>query len=204
MKLTADQVEIVRRVVDTSGIETETLKDDLLDHLCCVIESEMSRGKGKEFSQLLNEAVAELAPEGLKQIQYETVFLLNSKRILIMKKLMYFVGLIGAMALTGGFTFHLLHWPGADQLFLTGFFVLVLLFIPLSAVDRYKVILAKALSEKMRVIFGIVAALLAGSGGIFKILHLPGADQLLIGAAIVFIFGFLPFLFFTMYKKSIA
>jgi ABC-type multidrug transport system fused ATPase/permease subunit len=204
MKLTSDQIEIVRSVIDTSGIKIDTLKDDLLDHLCCVIESEMSRNPKKEFNQLLNEALSDLAPDGLQQIERETVFLLNSKRILFMKKVMYLVGFIGALALTGGVTFKLLHLPGADQLFLIGFFVLFLIFVPLQAIGRYKAILAKAMSEKLKLLLGVIAALAASAAGIFKLMHLPGADQLLIIGAAVFAFGFLPFFFFTMYRKSIS
>jgi hypothetical protein len=204
MKLTTEQVEVVSNVVETSGIRIDTLKEDLVDHLCCVIESEMTRGSKKDFSQLLNEAMKQLAPDGLQAIERETVFLLNSKRILIMKKVMYLVGFIGALALTGGVTFKLLHMPGADQLFLIGFFVLLLIFVPLQAIDRYKVVIAKAMSEKLKLILGVIAALAAGSAGIFKLMHLPGADQLLMSGAIIFGLGFLPFFFFTMYKKSIS
>lgn len=121
-----------------------------------------------------------------------------------MKKVMYLVGFIGAFATTGGVTFKLLHLPGADQLFLIGFFTLLLIFVPLQAIDRYKVVLARAMSEKMKVVLGVLAALAAGAAGIFKLMHLPGADELLITGAIVFAFGFLPFFFFTMYKKAIS
>lgn len=203
MKLTTEQVEIVSYVVETSGIKIETLKEDLVDHLCCVIESEMNRGSKKDFSQLLTEAVIQLAPEGLLALQRETVFLLNSKRILIMKKIMYLVGFIGALAFTGGIMFRLLHLPGADQLFLMGNFTLLLIFFPMLAIDRYKVVLAKAMSERLKLVLGGIASLATGAAGIFKIMHLPGADELLVGGAIVFAFGFLPFFFFTMYKTSI-
>jgi hypothetical protein len=64
--------------------------------------------------------------------------------------------------------------------------------------------LAKAMSEKLKMLLGVIAALAASAAGIFKLLHLPGADQLLIIGAVVFAFGFLPFFFFTMYKRSIS
>jgi hypothetical protein len=204
MKLTSEQVAIVSYVVETSGIKIDTLKEDLVDHLCCVVESELSRESEKDFSQLLNEAVSQLAPDGLPAIERETVFLLNSKRILIMKKVMYLVGFLGAFAITGGVTFKILRLPGADQFFLIGFFMLLLIFVPLQAIDRYKVVLAKAMSEKLKLIMGVIAALAAGAAGIFKIMHLRGADELLITGAAVFAFGFLPFAFFTMYKRAVS
>ena len=77
MKVTAEQVAIIKKQVEQSGIINETLRDDVLDHLCCVVEIKLS--KGKNFDQALQEAMHELAPEGLIELQRETVFLLNSK-----------------------------------------------------------------------------------------------------------------------------
>jgi hypothetical protein len=201
MKLSSDQIETIRKIVVAGNIRIDTLREDIIDHLCCAIESE---DEGKEFEELLENAITELAPEGLTQLQRQTVFLLNSKRIIFMKKLMYFIGFIGSVALTAGVTFKLLHMPGADELFIMGFLTLLLLFVPLSAIDRYKVILARAISEKAKVLTGVLSALLAGTSAVFKLMHLPGADELLIAAAFVFGLGFLPFFFFTMYKRSLA
>lgn len=121
-----------------------------------------------------------------------------------MKKIMFITGFLGAVSTTLGVMFKLLRWPGADQLFVAGFLLLLLVFVPLSAIDRFKFTLTRALPEKLRAVTGVVAALTVGLAIIFKVMHLPGADQLLITGSLVFAFGFLPFLFFTLYKKSIA
>lgn len=202
MKLSEQQEEIVRNYVDTQELKLKTLRDDIIDHLCCVIESEL--GKEKSFEQLLNTAVRDLAPNGLIEIEYKTVFLLNSKRILVMKKLTYLIGFIGSVALTGGVTFKLLHMPGANQLFMVGYLTLFLIFIPLLAFDRFKVDIAKVLSERLKIILGVISSVILGLAGLFKIMHLPGADLLLIFGVIVFAAGFLPFFFFTMYRRSIS
>lgn len=202
MKLTPEQEGTIRDFVDAQGIKMKSLRDDILDHLCCVTESEL--GTGKPFEQLLEASVADLAPSGLIEIERNTIFLLNSKRIIIMKKLMYLIGFIGSVSLTGGTSFKLLHLPGANQLFMIGYLTLLLVFIPLVAFNRYKVAISKALSERLRIILGVASAVILGLAGIFKLMHLQGADWLLILGAIVFAFGFLPFFFFTMYKKSIS
>ena len=202
MKLTEQDVAHIREVVNASGIERTSLRDDIVDHLCCVLEN---WGRTREsFDVQLKYAILDLAPYGLKQLEHETIRLLNYNRIKAMKKIMYTTGFLGAVSTTGGVMFKLLHWPGADQLFVAGFIVLVLVFVPLSIVDRFKVILTKALPEKLRAFTGVIAALAGGTAIIFKLLHLPGADLLLITGGLVFAFGFLPFLFFTLYKKSIA
>jgi cation transport ATPase len=202
MKLSPEQESIIENFVLAQGIKIPTLRDDLIDHLCCVVESEL--GKEKSFEQILDEAVKDLAPDGLQEIQHQTIFLLNSKRIIAMKKVLYFTGFIGSLALTAGVTFKLMHWPWANVLFIIGFLFLLLIFIPLLAIDRYKVSLSKAVSVKTKIIMGAIAAIITGLSGLFKMMHLQGADLLLMLGAFVFAFGFLPFYFFTMYKKSIA
>ncbi|MEM9053446.1 MAG: hypothetical protein AAGC47_15435, partial [Bacteroidota bacterium] len=84
MKLTEEQESIVRDRLVQSGLTNSELAEDLLDHLCCVSEILMSRGN--DFDSSLNQAIEELAPNGLKDIENQTRFLLNSKRILNMKK----------------------------------------------------------------------------------------------------------------------
>lgn len=202
MKVTAEQVARIKKQVEQSGIINETLRDDVLDHLCCVVEIKLS--KGKTFDQAIQEASHELAPEGLIEIQRETVFLLNPIKIIRMKKIMYAIGLITSISMTMGLTFKILHMPGADELFNLGFFGFTLVFLPMITIDRYKQNLHKALSERLRLILGFLSAVLIGFSVLFKIFHRPNADVMLLIGIAVFSFSFLPFLFFSMYKKSIS
>jgi len=202
MKLTANQENIIKSFVDDQGLKIKTLSDDITDHLCCVIESQL--GKDKSFEDLLDKAIIDLAPNGLIEIQHTTFFLLNSKRIIFMKKLMYLIGFIGSITLTAGVTFKLLRMTFGTELFTVGFLTLLLVFIPLIAIDRYKVSLSKSISVKLKIILGVIAAIITGLSGLFKLMHLQGADLLLILGAFIFGLGFLPFYFFTMYKKSVS
>ncbi|MFK7971310.1 MAG: hypothetical protein AB8F95_13125 [Bacteroidia bacterium] len=202
MKLTTEQEKTIEDFVDAQGLTIPTLRDDIIDHLCCVVESEL--GKSAPFEQLLDTAISDLAPNGLIDIQHKTIFLLNSTRIIMMKRLMYAMGLLGSISLTVGVVFKLLRMPYATELFMVGFLTLLLIFIPLVAIDRYKVALSKTISVKLKFILGVIAAVLTGLSGVFKMMHLQGADLLLIIGAFVFAFGFLPFYFFTMYKKSVS
>jgi len=121
-----------------------------------------------------------------------------------MKKLMYLIGLLSSISIGLGWLFSLLHWTGATEMFNFGFLGLLLLFIPMLAFDRYKLSLRKTLSEKLRIILGLVSAFVVGIAVVFKVLHLSGADTMLAAGMLIFIFGFLPFLFFNMYRKSIS
>lgn len=202
MKLSAEQESFIEKFVDDQGIKIQTLRDDLVDHLCCVVEAEL--GKDQSLEDLLHKAAQDLAPNGLAEIQHQTIFLLNSKRIIAMKKVLYFTGFLGSLCLTAGVTFKLMYWPMANILFIVGFLSLLLVFVPLLAIDRYKVSLSKALSVKAKIAMGTLAAIVTGLSGLFKMMHLQGADILLVMGAFIFAFGFLPFYFFTMYKKSLS
>ncbi|MBL7866076.1 MAG: hypothetical protein JNK10_14440 [Cyclobacteriaceae bacterium] len=202
MKLTKEQVLMVRSRVESSGITIPALRDDLVDHLCCVIEVKLDRKRS--FDNALHEAVGELAPEGLHEIEFETVFLLNSNKIIVMKKLMYTIGALSSMAFVTGWIFGILHLPAAFELSAYGFLGFALGYMPLYAIDYYKTDIQRALSEKWRFGFGILSAALMGAATIFKINHWPGASLLLVSATAVFTLGYLPFLFFGMYRKSVS
>jgi len=202
MKLAIEQVEHIKRVLDKSNISIDTLRDDLLDHLCCVVEINME--KGGKFEFVLEKAIHELAPEGLEDIQLQTLFLLNSTKIIRMKRVMYFIGLLSAMTFVLSLLFVMMKWPGTRELSIAGFLGFTLIFIPLYAIDYFKVNIQRALSEKLRLSIGILSAFIVATAIIFKLLHLRGADLLLISGTGLFVFGFLPFLFFSLYKKSIS
>lgn len=202
MKLSEAQVNSIRQVLVVGGIAHERLHEDILDHLCCVLEARLT--SGGDFARCLEEAIAELAPDGLQNIQNETIFLLNSKKIMIMKKFMYAVGLVTTASMTMGLTFKILHLPGAEELFNFGFFGFALIFLPMVMVDRFKQKIYGALSEKLRVLFGVVSAVAIGMSVMFKIFHYGNADLMLLVGISIFSFGFLPFLFFNLYKKSLS
>jgi hypothetical protein len=202
MKLSPGQVNIIRELVEKGGIKFELLKEDVIDHLCCVVESEVDRAKTFEIA--LQEAIIDLAPDGLEEIQRETVFLLNSTKIIRMKKIMYGIGLLSAISFVLGWAFGILHLPGAKELSINGFLGFVFVFVPLLAIDRFKSNIRWLLSDKLKFILGTLSALLIAAAMLFKIMHLPGADELFFAGAVLLAFGFLPFLFFTMYKKSIS
>lgn len=202
MRLDEEQEKRIEEFVDKQDFRLVSLRDDILDHLCCVVESDLRAGK--TFDQSLKDAMFDLAPNGLIDLEKKTFFLLNSKRIIMMKKLMYLIGFIGSLTLTTGIVFKLLWYPGANMLLMTGFLVLLLIFVPMVTIDKYKVTIAKNLSERLKIILGCVSAVVVGLAGLFKVMHWMGAEVLLLAGGLIFAVGYLPFLFFTMYKKSLA
>lgn len=201
MMLSEEQVEYIRNRVKHGGIGIADLQDDVLDHLCCVVEAKME--DHVPFDAALTKAIQEFAPEGLAEIEQETLLLLNAKTM-NMKKVMYGIGFASTSSMSMGVTFKLLHMPGGDQLVTYGFLTFALVFLPLAVINHFKVNLHASWTDRARIFLGILSALATGMAVVFKLFHLQWADVLLLTGAALFSFGFLPFLFFTMYKRSVS
>ena len=200
MRISKEQINFISATIDENGITIPTLKDDLIDHLCCVVESKMENGI--LFENALQDALREVAPHGLEAIQNQTLYLLNSPNKIFMRKIIFLIGFMSAIAVSIGWLFVTLSWPGGRELFNSGFLGLLMLFIPMMAVYRYKIFRPKAVSDKLRIVLGSASGFIIGLSLIFKVLHLQGADQMLVTGVLMFTFGFLPFLFFNLYRKS--
>lgn len=116
---------------------------------------------------------------------------------------MFTIGYIASAILTISIIFKLLHLAGANVLFIIGFLGLLLIFIPLFAFDKYRIASSSISYERLKIIFGGTAAVITGISGLFKLMHLQGANVLLIWGAFIFTVGFLPLFFYSMCKKSI-
>ncbi|MEQ9440467.1 MAG: hypothetical protein RIG62_15535 [Cyclobacteriaceae bacterium] len=198
--LSDQHVEIIRLEIERSTLSMQTLKDDLLDHYCCFVEQELE--KGHSFETAFSLATEHICPNGFREIQEETMYLLNNSKIMAMKKIMYFIGLVTSIGISVGWLFRILHWPGGNELFTYGFLGFVLLFLPMLAINQYKATVDKVMSEKLKIILGFSSAIIIGAAVLFKMMHLQGANILLVVGALLFSFGFLPFLFFRMYKGT--
>ena len=198
--ITDEQVDFIEKEILKGEVKSKELRDDLLDHMCCLVEIDLK--KGLSFEQAYQKAFLQTSPNGYGEIQNETLFLLNYNKIMNMKRLTYISGFIFSAAFTFGLLFKLLHWPGADLQLLIGTFGLSFIFVPLVLINKYKALVQEVLSERMKWIFGLLSLVLFVVGTLFKINHFMGANILVIFSFLFFGFGFLPFLFFRMYKES--
>ena len=195
-------LEFVRSVVDKK-VRLRLLRDDLVDHLCCSIEESMK--SGIDFESALEASLRALAPQGLESIQRDSVRLLNSSNIMHMKKVMYVLGLLGAIGISMGLMFKLLHLPGGGQIFNIGFMFFVFGYLPMKAYHHFTRDEYASLLKKMMVAsLGVSATLVAGAIYCKLIMHIPLATVLLMSGVSLFSFAFLPLLFLDMYKRSVA
>jgi hypothetical protein len=201
MILEDKEVSFIKSEIEKSKISISELKDDLLDHFCCFIENELS--KGSSFETAYVKALNYICPNGFEEIQKETIYLLNSNKIITMKKIMYLIGLLASMSMTLGWLFKYLSWKGGGDMLTYGMICFLLLFLPMLAINRYKMTLGKALSEKLKIILGFSGAIVAGLGIMLRTSGMPYGTLIVIIGTLIIAFGFLPFLFFRMYQKSI-
>lgn len=201
MTLNEQQVDFIDQAISKEGLRNKSLQADLLDHMCCLVEMEMQRGL--TFEQAYQKAYFQTAPTGFVDIQNETIFLLNYNKLLIMKRFIYLSGYLFATAWVIGIFFKLMHLPGAMILMFGGGTGLAFVFLPLLLLNKYKDLAVQAMSEKMKWTLGALSFFLFMVASWMKLAHLMGAGVMLGVSFLVFGFGFLPFLFFRMYKKSL-
>lgn len=108
-----------------------------------------------------------------------------------MKKLLYILGFTSVFFITLGTLFRLMHWPGASLTLLFGNILFGVLFIPLFCVNG----LLTADTPLLKIAFGSGFFSISGifTGVFFKVMHWPGASQILIFSTILFLFITLPF-----------
>jgi len=202
ISLSPEQIKIIVDRVARQNIGMTTLRDDLIDHLCCAVESKL--GEGKNFQLAMDEAFTELAPGGLQQIEEITVQLLEENNI-TMKKLTYIIGLISTMAMSMVWVFRILNRGElGNVIFAFGGLLFVIGFLPLVGNGYFNSTSDNPLIEKVKTSLGVACLTATAVGILARITHFPGSNTLVLYASVCFTFLFLPVFFLCMYRRSIA
>jgi hypothetical protein len=196
-ELTEQQIDLISAYIKENGVAQDELHDDLLDHVCTSIETQLQQGKS--FEEAFHYTLNLFGPGGLKQVQNETFELLTEMNA-IMKKLTFGFGLTSTFLLLAGTIFKLMHWPGANIMVLLGTGLLVLGYLPMILAHKLK---ESPKGEALLHLTGFVGLTVTSVGVLFKILHWPGAAVLLLGGMAVLAFGYVPIYFIKRYKTSV-
>ena len=190
--LTDEQITFILEDIRRNGIESEELQLDLLDHICCVIETEML--PNQNFDEFYRSIIPRFYKRELKEIQEETQLLLTFKNYYTMKKVMIISGAFSALSFTISYLFKIMHWPGALLLFQAGIVFFCFLFLPILSILKVKE--QKQRKDKLLIgiatLFGIVICLAT----LFKVMHWPFASMLWSSSLGILFFLFLPIYFF--------
>ena len=185
--LTEAHISVIEKDVVHARIFYSHLKEDLVDHICCDVESEMEQGY--KFNDAYKMVQQRIGYRGLKKIQDDTFYLID-KTYRIMKNTMKATGLIAPVLMGFGSLFKVFHWPGASVLLVLGFLTLCLVFLPTSVYVLYKE--TRSNKNVLTYLTGFIAAFAFALGVLFKVQHWPASGILLVVGEFMLIVLFLP------------
>ncbi|MDZ4668256.1 MAG: hypothetical protein SGJ00_10250 [bacterium] len=180
------QVDFMLADIAKQGITDEDLRNNILDHVCCLIEN--SSEPLEDFELCYRFYIKKFYQKYLREIEVEANLLITFKHYYQMKKFMLLSGIAGAGILLLGNLFKFMHWPGASICILLGIILLALIFIPLLFFIKMKE--SPSNSQRMLLGVGTILAIAFSLSVLFKMMHWPYANILgnmsLFGAVLVF------------------
>ncbi len=175
------------------GITRISLQQDLLDHVCCIIEQSLE--DNGDFEGCYHTAIATFYKERLGEIETETLLLLTFKHYYAMKKIMIVSGALSVAAFITGSFFKLMHWPFAAVLLFLGILSFCFLFLPLMLVLKIR----EETPVREKVIFSLATLLCITyfMSMLFKVQHWNGSSVLWYATLAITFFVFIPAYFIT-------
>jgi hypothetical protein len=190
-------IERIRSDLETRGLTYDRLQEDILDHVCCLVEERMEHGE--DFDTSYNQVLNHIGESTLGNLQHQTILLLD-KKFQRMKNFTYLFGLSSALLAILGTLFKKMHWPGAGILLTVGIGLVILVFLPL-----YFIISYREQPEKKNPVYAIVGYLtltLTLIAAIFKIQHWPGAGTLIEFSMVLILVGFVPLYLVNAFQRA--
>ena len=195
--LTEENIDFIYQDVQLKGLTLEGLLDEMVDHICCSIEPEMSIGLSFEIAY--NNLINTIESSTLKNVQHQTLLSTNLK-FQNMKKIMIVLGTLSAFFLSAGSILKMLHMPPATVLMLLGTVIAIFGFFPLFLYTTYKEQL-----EKKNVLLSVVVYLTITFfmiGVLFRVNHWPLASSALLIGEFLLVLVLLPLYLVNAYKKA--
>lgn len=164
------QRNTIKELLVLQGLTFKPLQEEMLDHMCCDVEEKMANGAS--FEEALQTTLSDIPNDHFITIQKHTMDTIN-KRFTLSKWLSY--SAIGFLLCS--LIFKILHLQFTDALLLLSFVLIAVSLLTNSVSGIYMNREKRGAINVLAVIIGVVTLLI---GYTFKILHLPGADQIII------------------------
>lgn len=187
MELSSSHVDFILSDLQNKGIASEDLRLDLLDHICCLMESDKS---SDDFDGLYAQYLPRFFEKDLKEIQDETDLLIRFSNYYVMKKFMFISGGISTALFTLGCLFKVMHWPGAAVLLVSGAAFMCLFFLPTIFFNSLKE--NKMGLQTLRILIAVVFGIVITTSIVFKVMHWPFANILWTTSMVLLAFVYLP------------
>lgn len=175
--LTNDQLERLREFLINQKLTFKPLLEEMIDHVSCDLEERLDQGMS--FEEALRLSMNNLPDNHFYTLQKQTMQTID-KQFTLSRRISYVtLGLIFISII-----FKIFHLQGTGEVLLLSF---VTLAISLSISSFSGVYLNKEKKGGFRVIAVIIGTFILMTGYSFKIMHLPGADSIIIVAVGVLI-----------------
>lgn len=183
------QIDFILNDIRRRGVEMEDLQYNLLDHICCIIEQNLN--PDGDFEDFYNQTIPKFFKHELWEIEEETINLLIFKNYYTMKKIMIYSGTISSAIFFAGLVLKFLHQPGAAVLIFLGITILSLVFLPLLLILKIRE--KKFVRDKIALTIGAVSGIALSLGTLFKVMHWPLANVMILSSVLILVLLFLPF-----------
>lgn len=196
--VTDREVDFILGDLQENGVIIEDLQENLLDHICCIIENEMD--ESDDFYLFYEKILPQFFKKELKEIQEETENLLTFKNYYAMKNTLKIAGLSSAILTIIGTSLKVLHLPGAGISIVLGGMLFCLIFLPLMIVLKFKD--EEKQIDKIVLSFGFLIAIVGFMGMIFKLMHWPWANIMTLTGITSFVFIYVPVYYLTRVRNA--
>ena len=166
-QLSDKQIDYILDDIGARGVEMESLQQNLLDHVCCIIENNLE--ENGDFESFYKKTIQTFYKDALWEIEEETILLLTFKNYYTMKKIMINSGIISALTFFAGSIFKIMHWPGASPLILLAMLTSSFIFLPLYFL--FKKNETAGSKDKIIITIGTINGILFCISMLFKIMH---------------------------------
>ena len=132
MHLKTDEFHLIQNYVVQNGLSIPDVQEDIIDHLCCIVEVKL--GEGIDFERAFQLAQQTISKNDIQQIQKDTIYFLTIKNQLFMIKAIFITAYVSMALLVTGLFFaifgYVLDLPdiigfsfllGSATIFCTGF-----------------------------------------------------------------------------------
>ena len=196
--LSDKQIDYILNDIGARGVEMESLQQNLVDHVCCIIEQNLE--VNGDFENFYQKTIQTFYKDALWEIEEETLLLLTYKNYYTMKKIMINSGIFSAFTFFAGSIFKVMHWPGAGPLIILAMLASSLIFLPLFFFFKKN----ETTESKSKIIIavGTVNGILFCISSLFKIMHWPGSHALWLLTIGMMVFVFVPLFFFNGIKNE--
>lgn len=196
-RISEQQIDFILNDISARGVEMESLQQNLLDHICCIIEQELE--ENGDFERFYQKTVRTFYKDALWEIEEETIQLLTFKNYYTMKKIMIVSGTFSAAVMSLGIFFKFMHWPGASALIILGIATSSLVFLPLLFTLRAKE--KQNIKDKITLAVATLAGALISLAVLFKVMHWPGANLMGTSFVALMVLVYIPVYFFAGIKS---